>query len=282
MSHTDVAVAIELAKSHWTLSKFEPIADTPTSWVYKVMTRSGAPAALKIVKPYGMDEIRGGALMAWYGGLGAAAILQHENGMMLMEWCEHSPLGGMVRAGNDTAATSILCEVIGQLHHPRKAPPPQDLVPLRQWFSTLFEADPAIWPASHRALAARAIRLAATLFEDAAPVIPLHGDLHHDNVVGSHRGWLAIDPKGLVGDPCYETSNLFRNPEGAEELAATPTRVDALADMVSVRLGLKRKRVLSWAAVHSAVSTCWDHKAGNSIGWDLRMLPLLLDAVDRS
>jgi len=30
----------------------------------------------------------------------------------------------------------------------------------------------------------------------------LHGDLHHDNILAAERQpWLALDPKGLVGEP---------------------------------------------------------------------------------
>jgi streptomycin 6-kinase len=45
----------------------------------------------------------------------------------------------------------------------------------------------------------------------AAPVL-LHGDLHHDNILTATRqSWLAIDPKGIVGEPAYETAPLLLN-----------------------------------------------------------------------
>jgi streptomycin 6-kinase len=38
-------------------------------------------------------------------------------------------------------------------------------------------------------------------------------DLHHYNVLSdSGRGWLAIDPKGLVGEVEYEVGAAIRNP----------------------------------------------------------------------
>ena len=273
--------SIELARSRWSLTEIDPIADTATSNVYRVRLPDGSRAALKILKPYGADEINGARLMEWYAGAGAARIIAIAEPMILMEWLELGRLGNVVRSGRDDEATAILCDVAQQLHRPRGAAP-TGLKPLRQQFETLFASDAAMWPASHLSHVARAMAMAAALFDTVPSPIPLHGDFHHDNVVGSQRGWMAIDPKGLFGDPAYEVANVFRNPYGAGELARRPERIDRLADAFSARMGWDRRRVLQWAAVHSAISACWDHGAGNAFDWDVTMLPLLLAAVDRA
>jgi streptomycin 6-kinase len=39
----------------------------------------------------------------------------------------------------------------------------------------------------------------------------LHGDLHHENILAAEREpWLAIDPKGVVGEPARETDDSSR------------------------------------------------------------------------
>ena len=46
----------------------------------------------------------------------------------------------------------------------------------------------------------------------------LHGDLHHQNILLSEqRGWIAIDPKGVIGAPCLEAGRYLINqmPDGA-------------------------------------------------------------------
>jgi len=40
----------------------------------------------------------------------------------------------------------------------------------------------------------------------------LHGDLHSDNILSSQRGWLVIDPKGIVGEREFELGAYLRNP----------------------------------------------------------------------
>lgn len=40
----------------------------------------------------------------------------------------------------------------------------------------------------------------------------LHSDLHHENILSSERGWLAIDPKGVLGKREFEVTAFMRNP----------------------------------------------------------------------
>jgi streptomycin 6-kinase len=40
----------------------------------------------------------------------------------------------------------------------------------------------------------------------------LHGDLHHENILESHRGWICLDPKGVIGPMEFETALYLLNP----------------------------------------------------------------------
>ncbi len=42
----------------------------------------------------------------------------------------------------------------------------------------------------------------------------MHGDFHHFNILSSERGWLVIDPKGVIGPAGYEVGPLLINPWG--------------------------------------------------------------------
>jgi streptomycin 6-kinase len=125
---------------------------------------------------------------------------------------------------------------------------------------------------------AEAARIARALLTDPVPPQALHGDLHHDNVLSSPRGWLAIDPKGICGDPAYEPANAFRNPDGLGARLFQPTRIHDLADRFAKGLGLPPGRLLGWAAAHCALSTRWSLEAGQDITDDMRLLSLLLSA----
>jgi streptomycin 6-kinase len=59
----------------------------------------------------------------------------------------------------------------------------------------------------------RLVELAEALFAEllasTQQEMLLHGDLHHTNILTAGRQpWLAIDPKGVIGEPAYEASVL--------------------------------------------------------------------------
>jgi streptomycin 6-kinase len=256
----------------WQLSDLHRMADTPTSTVWKVTGPDGQPAALKLLRPGEVEEARGADYLQALDGQGAVRVLARDGSAILMEWCGGPSLGDLVRAGQDEAATEVLCDIIQTLHTATRGP--CDLQPLDARFLPLTTSR------SSGDLAAAA-DLARALLASTLRAVALHGDLHQDNILLGPRGWLAIDPKGVLGDPAYEPANAFRSPGGAGDLLFRPERIAHLADRFSQRLSLPRHRLLGWAAAHCALSTFWSREAGQDITEDLRLLPLLLAAARR-
>jgi streptomycin 6-kinase len=77
----------------------------------------------------------------------------------------------------------------------------------------------------------------------------LHGELHHENILAAERApWLAIDPKGVIGEPAYETGALIRN--RLLNLSDLPQAIRVLThrvDQLSEELNLDRTRVRDWS-----------------------------------
>lgn len=282
MNQSPVETALSRAMIRWSLTKSTPVDETATSWIFRVEQNGRNFAALKILKPLAAQEERRGALlMNWYGGEGAATIFDMHGDTIFMEWLDGGTLGDPVRAGKDDEGTIAIATVIASLHRPR-ANTPDGLEPLRDRFQILFDTDVRTWPHTARDLYARACGIALKLFDRPSAQIPLHGDMHHDNVLSSDRGWLAIDPKGLIGDPAYDLANVFINPKGAAHLATDPRRIAARADILAQRLDYPRKRILGWAAAHAALSACWELVEARPITHQLACLPHLLSAYDQA
>ncbi len=95
----------------------------------------------------------------------------------------------------------------------------------------------------------------------------LHGDLHHWNILSATRQpWLAIDPKGVIGEREYDTGAILRNPWGKrfnlEKLKRIQSRrVDIFCEM----LGFERKRILGWGMAQAVLSAWWSVEDGGSI-----------------
>jgi len=274
--------ALNRAMIRWNLSKATLVAETGTALIYRVEQAGNAPAALKILKPNATANDRlSGKMLAWYCGDGAVTIFDGDADALFMEWFDGTPLGDVVRTGQDDEATLAYADVVARLHAPRGAPP-QGLPSLRDRFTTLFKTDARTWPHTARDLYARSCGIAHKLFDKPSAIIPLHGDLHHDTIVSSPRGWLAIDPQGILGDPAYEVANAFLNPQGTAGLRTDPIRVANMADIFAQKLVYSRKRILGFAAAHAALAACWGIEDGRPIADQLAVLPVLLAAYDQA
>lgn len=280
INESPAETALSRATIRWALSKPALRQESATGWVYHVTQNDGTPAALKLLRPEARDaELRGASLLAWYEGDGAVRVFDAAEDAVLMEWIEGETLGAAVRAGRDEEATLAVCGLVRQLHAARGRPP-ENLLPLKEHFRTLFDTDVGMWPNTARDLYARAMGIALQLFDKPVGPVPLHGDLNYDNIFAAERGWLVIDPKGLVGDPVYEVAPLFLNPVDMTALCAESGRIDRLSRALSERLGYDRKRVLGYAVAHGALSACWRLEAGEGIAHQLAILPNLLAAYD--
>src|SRR5207342_152298 len=114
----------------------------------------------------------------------------------------------------DDQATRVIAEVAARLAVAPPTAAARELPGLDEWADDLgayvhtygrsgpIDAD----------LVHTARRVIDRLLETAPPGVLLHGDLHHDNVLLSAQTWVAIDPKGYVGDPASEPGQMFLNP----------------------------------------------------------------------
>ena len=250
-----------------------PGLETPSSWLLPVR-HGAAPAMLKVFKP-DSDERGGIDYLKYVDGKGAVRVLASDHASLLMERAAGpQSLETMALGGRDIAAADILAGTITELHARRTRPFPQSLTPLDRRFASLFAR-----AAGHPLLSLSA-SVAAPLLAAQRDVLPLHGDLHHDNVLdGGPRGWLAIDPKGLIGERTYDVANLLRNPWPHGELVHDAGRMDRLAKLYAARLNLDPHRVLAWALAHAGLSASWHIDDGSDAAFSLKCLEILAPLV---
>jgi streptomycin 6-kinase len=211
--------------------------------------RDGEPAMLKIaVAP---EEKWGAELMVWWNGVGAARVLEHEGDAILLERATGPcSLIEMVRSGGDDEASRIICKAVVGLHASRGISLPT-LIPLVYRFRSL--------EAMAHCEGGTFVRSAVTarkLLSEPRDVVTLHGDIHHGNILDfAERGWLAIDPKGLVGERGFDYANLFCNPDNA--IATSPGRFARQVAVVAEAAGLERGRLLQWIVAWAGLSAAW-------------------------
>ncbi|WP_310119780.1 APH(6)-I family aminoglycoside O-phosphotransferase [Azospirillum sp. BE72] len=261
----------------WCLVPDAPLLTTHSSWVLPVQ-HEGAPAMLKVARI--PDEQSGYRLMRWWNGQGAAKVFASSTDALLMERaaCGVINLAQMAWSGRDDEACRIMCDTAARLHAPRRGPLP-DLHPLETWFQPLFQASTG---QSALALAADTAR---QLLATPHTVCPLHGDLHHENVLDfGERGWLAIDPHGLLGERTFDYANIFTNPDLSDPsrpLAIMPGRLEARLDVVIKATGIEPGRLLRWIVAWTGLSAAWFIGDGDDKGAaiDLRINAMALQLL---
>jgi len=225
------------------------------------------------------EEIRGGALMSWWAGRGAAQVLAHDGPALLLERAEGAlSLSAMARTGQDDAACRIICSIAQDLHAIGGAPP-AGLIPLDHRFRALEPVARA-----HGGLLDTALDASRDLLANPQQVMVLHGDLHHDNILDfGARGWRAIDPKGLWGERCFDFANIFLNPDLAHTdagIATDPTIFRHRVTLVARAAGLPRTRLLRWILAWSGLSMAWSVQDGKAAPVNLTVAKLAAAALN--
>jgi streptomycin 6-kinase len=261
----------------WSLTLHPPFPRLSYNYAAPVTRADGTPAVLKVCyrdKEFYTEE----AALRIYNGRGASRLLESDldQGALLLERLEPgAPLSSLA---DDEQATSIAAAVMRELWRP--APAEHRFPTTADWFKG-FARTRAQFGGGTGPLPRRLFEHGEALFADLlasqAEAVVLHGDLHHGNILAAQRQpWLAIDPKGIVGEPAYEVGALLPNPSRlqSEPLPAPilARRVDQLAD----ELRFDRARVRGWGVAQAVLSACWsveDH--GRGWEWAIRCAELL-------
>ncbi|WP_320196673.1 aminoglycoside phosphotransferase family protein [Agrobacterium rosae] len=248
----------------WSISSAFLIADTPTSLVYRVTLADASSAIVKALKPKGMGELPGMAFLEWCDGHGTGRLIDRVDHICLLEDAGDMTLREYRVVHGETSSNAIIVDTLKKLHSDRPRPTPE-LTPLREHFEALFkralrETNDEVSPVLRHAAS-----IAEDLLSNQVNVRPLHGDLHHDNIIFSHdRGWLGIDPQGLLGDAAYEVANVFGNPLGAFDDIINPARIATLVSLFADALGCHEEKILRYALAHAGVSICWSLEDGGT------------------
>ncbi len=113
--------------------------------------------------------------------------------------------------------------------------------------------------------------------ENHMPVL-MHGDFHHFNILSSERGWLVIDPKGVIGPAGYEVGPLMINPwHDFSDGINIRLRVKRRIDILHEHLGWERERILEWSLAHAVLSAWWSTEDNTGYEGALAFAELLVE-----
>jgi streptomycin 6-kinase len=220
------------------------------------------------------EAAEGAQMMLWWNGQGAARVFAVDGRALLLERATGPrSLLAMSQTGRDIEAIRTICSVVASLHAPRREAPPK-LTSLIEWFAPLQAT------AGLNDNLARSAATALRLLSEPRDVVALHGDIHHENILDfGTRGWLAIDPKGLIGERGFDYANIFCNPDIEWPTPAVAVRKDIFAQRVktvSTLTHIDPRRLIDWIVAWAGLSASWIIADGDDPEVDLRVLSLAL------
>jgi streptomycin 6-kinase len=205
-----------------------------------------------------------------YQGRGIVRMFEHdaEQGVMLLERLHPGiPLAEME---DDEQATRIAAGVMRELWLPAPPDPDERLCTAVRWARGLgrlrktFAGGTGPFPAQ---LVDQAEHFYIGLLASSGPQMLLHGDLHHWNILSATRTpWLALDPKGLIGEAEYEVGAWMRN-RWSENASKTDLQrqADRRLAIFSEMLGFDRQRMLAWCMAQAVLSAWWSYEDAHQV-----------------
>lgn len=250
-------LVMQLANTYG-LSNLKPVNNLSYNYVL-----SGFQGPQPIILKLGLDIDgfkREAAALRALEGFCVVQVFSENAGFLLLECAVPGVSLKSHFSEHDDEAINITANIIKRLHK-APIPSPHAFPHVKDWLAVL-DSDLKI-PAK---TLQKARKIRDELLQNPGPDVLLHGDLHHDNILQngndksrrsskSEDGWVAIDPKGVIGEPAYEVAAFIRNP--MPELLIhddAPNIIHNRITRFSELLELPSQRILDWCLVQAVLS----------------------------
>ncbi|MHC1549360.1 aminoglycoside phosphotransferase family protein [Phyllobacterium sp. K27] len=260
------SLTLQSLPAEWRLLEPELFTETHTSRIIMVRLENGEQAVVKQLNATGMEnELRGTHYLQWHDGHGCVRVLRQKDNNLLLEYGGSRTLLDHLNERGDESATLVFTDVFLRLQETFRSHKPvsPDFVPLRRQFSSLFKKAEKDQKAGKQSIFVEGAAIADRLLDNQRDIQPLHGDIHHENILFGKRGWLVIDPQALLGDPAYDAANMFYNPVERTDLRTDPKRVASMAKIFEDVFKRDRKDYLEFGMTHACLSASWHDEDGN-------------------
>lgn len=252
---------IEYLAHEWNLTDLQPVDNMTYNFVAKANHPEHGPVVVKLSFNEKMisGEIRA---LTHFGGTGMVdliAINPTYHAILLHQAIPGNSLKSLY-AGDIHKSFKIYADIVKSLS---SAPQPSThaFKHIRDWLLALDKANPKLFP---HELLQHSIELKAELLDSLKNEYILHGDLHHDNILCDGNSWMAIDPKGIIGEIEFEAAafDFLSDAEldSAKSQNELKTRILGLAE----RIGLDPKRLTQWVFVRSMLGAAWAIEGGSN------------------
>lgn len=241
----------------WSLKVGEHFPDLSFNYVAPCVLSDGRQAVLKIGYPKNKASVfKEKKILDFFGGEGIVRALafDKETNVLLIERLLPGENLKKICKADDRKANETAIEIMRKLW--REPPVSEEVITLDKWLKDFVEAENFNNAAQ---IFSKGRDFYRELLKSSNQKILLHGDLHHENILSAEREpFLAIDPKGIIGDIGYEISVFLCNPR--TWILEHPDSKKILTDRIiqfSEAFEIEPKILYRWAYALSTLAAFW-------------------------
>ena len=262
----DLPVLIKKIAEKWSLVIEEFFPNLSYHFVAPCVCSDGTKAVLKV----GFNEpdsivFSEAKMLELLQGNGAVKLLKFDKkrcALLLERLMPGEDLTALSRK-NDEQATAIAIDVMKKISH--VSVKTNEFPDLKKWTASFRKAEDTDFSQSH-------FQKAQRIFDEltgASEARLLHGDLHHQNILSAEREpYLAIDPKGIIGDIGFEIAVFLNNPRSW--ILTNPNRRVILGKRIrqfASGFEIAPADLRKWAYAEAVLSAWWTFE-DNGTGWE--------------
>jgi streptomycin 6-kinase len=264
----DLPKLIRDVERRWSVRLGPPYPGGTCAWVAPATLPGGSPAVLKISWPHREAAGEADALRIW-DGRGAVRLYRHdpERWALLLQRCDPGTKLGEKSELTVAARLEAAARVLRDLHDtPAPAATGRSVDRLAdrmaEWADLTEERMARLRPGFDPGLVDLGVRLLRELPGTAVREVVVHADFNPGNILAVRGGWLAIDPKPLIGDGSYDPWPLIQQVDNPfVYLRARQLVADRFA-LVAEVLGMDPWRPLAWSVARCVEDALWTVEHG--------------------
>lgn len=239
----------------WVLANVTPVSNMTFNYVAKAIRNNKYPVVIKVSCDEDLirDEIKA---LNHFAGSGTVRLLDHDEKYhaLLLE----QAIPGITLKEFRTQDLELTMDYYIKVMHDLHNRPCPDLIlfpEIKKWPKAFDRVDETKMPAG---LLTRARNLASELVATQGKKILLHGDLHLDNILQNGENWLAIDPKGIIGEAEFEIAafDFIADYELESDKDLSQLYHDRL-ELIATKSGLDLDRIKNWCTIRLALAIAW-------------------------
>lgn len=269
----DLPTIIQILQSRWNLSNLTPVNNMTYHYVAKA-TRNTQPVVIKIGldKQTTQNEMRA---LEYFNGCGSIDLLafnEEYNALLLQQ----AVPGITLKSLPQTETHNVLDHYLQTMNNLHSKPLTTHHYPhISEWLLAIDKTPTDKFPAK---VLTKAIALKNQLLNTSTSQVFLHGDLHLDNVLQQGNEWLAIDPKGVIGEPEFEMFAFdFIATNELDNHAQLNSLLDECANRIAKKSTLNAERIKAWTFIRLVLSAAWSIEDNGDPSWAINLATNLSD-----